>query len=306
MCAIALAALCLALTRAEIIERMRAPVITQADGLVQVFADCPEDMRREYQMPIASFAADTVKTLYRGLGRRSERFPRPGVIIHVGDVRTNLAEVVVRVATNENRAVTRLYVRSPGYADLARLRLEVIKGFYRSVERRELSDADAIAAYRRSDPALRIRDDRLRLETWLDGRGGLDDEEGLRLMRKVLEPGRASRRDVLTFASRLYLYPPAYDLRFLGRFDSLDFHEALRLARVDPTIRLIAAQKSLEVPVFGGGHGAELTAAALAYEVFLRELGSGERDDKELAALLEDADVKLNVAYEKARREGDL
>ena len=45
LCLIAL----LALTRAEIIERMRAPVVTQADGMVQVFADCPEDMRRELE-----------------------------------------------------------------------------------------------------------------------------------------------------------------------------------------------------------------------------------------------------------------
>ena len=53
----------MALTRAEILERFRAPVVTQADGLVKVYADCPDDMRREYQGPIGSFAAETVKTL---------------------------------------------------------------------------------------------------------------------------------------------------------------------------------------------------------------------------------------------------
>ena len=33
-----------ALTRAEIIERFKAPVATRVDGLVEVFADCPTDM----------------------------------------------------------------------------------------------------------------------------------------------------------------------------------------------------------------------------------------------------------------------
>ena len=59
----------MALTRAEIIERFRSPVVTQADGLVKVYADCPEDMRREFQSPIARFAADTVQTLYQGLAK---------------------------------------------------------------------------------------------------------------------------------------------------------------------------------------------------------------------------------------------
>ena len=38
----------LALTRAEILERFKAPVVTQSDGLVKVYANCPEDMRREF------------------------------------------------------------------------------------------------------------------------------------------------------------------------------------------------------------------------------------------------------------------
>ena len=62
--------LVMALTRAEILERFRAPVVTQADGLVKVYADCPEDLRRDYQGPIGSFAAETVKTLYQGLAKK--------------------------------------------------------------------------------------------------------------------------------------------------------------------------------------------------------------------------------------------
>jgi len=293
----------LALTRAEILERFKAPVVTQAEGLVQVYADCPEDMRREYQMPIASFAAETVKTLCRGSGRRPERFSKAGIVIHVGDVRTNLAEVVTRVSTNDVRVVTRIYVKSPGFADLDRLRIAVIRGFCRSVEHREISDREAVETYRRAVPELRIADDRRRLESWLAGNGGVsDDEEGLRLMRKVLEPGRASRRDVLTFASRLRLYPPAYDMRFAGRFDCLSFREALRLAGADPLVRLMALVKAPDLPVLGGGRGEELSAAAEAYHVFLTELGKQEKDEGALKALLDEADEKLNIAFETARK----
>jgi len=294
--------LLLALTRAEILERFKAPVVTQADGLVQVYADCPEDMRREFQMPIASFAAETVKTLYQGAGKKPERFERAGIVIHVGDVRTNLTAVTTKVTTNGAVVVTRIYVKSPGFADLGLLRLAVIKGFYRSVESRELSDREAVAAYRQSDPRLRIADERQRIEDWLVGKGDIkDDEEGLKLMRKIVEPGKASRRDVLTFASRLYLYPPAYDLRFLGRFDCLSFREALRFARIDPMIRLVALFKSRELPLFGGGRGDEMAAAAESYRVFLVELGKMEKEEDQIKALLDEADEKLNIAYEKAR-----
>ena len=291
----------MALTRAEIIERFKAPVITQADGLVQVFANCPEDMRREYQSPIARFAADTVQALYGGVRKRPIRFRKPGIVIHVGDVRTNLTEVVSRVSTNDSRIVSRIYVKSPGSADLGRLKTEVIKAFYRSVENAELSDAEAVLAYRRAVPELRIADERRQLELWLQGRGTIkDDEEGLRLMRKVIAPGQASRRDVLIFASRLYLYPPWNDVRFAGRFDCLSFREALACARVDPFVRVVAAVKSKELPVFGGGRGEELAAAADAYRAFLLALARGEATEDELKKLLDDADEKLNTAFEKA------
>ena len=291
----------MALTRAEIIERFKAPVITQADGLVQVFANCPEDMRREYQSPIARFAADTVQALYGGVRKRPIRFRKPGIVIHVGDVRTNLTEVVSRVSTNDSRIVSRIYVKSPGSADLGRLKTEVIKAFYRSVENAELSDAEAVLAYRRAVPELRIADERQQLELWLQGRGTIkDDEEGLRLMRKVIAPGQASRRDVLIFASRLYLYPPWNDVRFAGRFDCLSFREALACARVDPFVRVVAAVKSKELPVFGGGRGEELAAAADAYRAFLLALARGEATEDELKKLLDDADEKLNTAFEKA------
>ena len=289
----------MALTRAEIIERFRSPVVTQADGLVKVYADCPEDMRREFQSPIARFAADTVQTLYQGLAKKPVRFGKPGIVISVGDVRTNLADVVTSVTTNDGRVVTRLKVKAPGYADLYRLRLEVIRGFYRAVEGRELSEDEAVAAYRQAVPELRVYDERQKLEDWLAGRGTTDDEEGLKLMRRVFEPGKASRRDVLIFASRLYLYPPQRDVRLAGKYESLSFREAAKFGRIDPLTRLVAYQKANDLPVLGGGRGEELSAAAMAYRTFLLELAAAKKSEEELLDLLEAADTKLNVAYEK-------
>ena len=292
--------LVMALTRAEILERFRAPVVTQADGLVQVYADCPEDMRREFQGPIASFAAETVKTLYQGLAKKPVRFEKPEILIHIGDVRTNVTEVAARAFTNDNRVATRIRVKAPRYADLYRLRLEIVRAFFRSVEKREVTEAEAVAAYRKGDPVLRVFDERMKLEDWLAGRGTRDEEEGIRLMRRVFEPGKSSPRDILIFASRLYLYPPQYDIRFLGRFDRLSFREAVRFGRRDPIVRLVAYRKALELPVLGGGRSPELAAAANAYQAFLFELAKGEKGEKELKKLLGAADEQLNVAYEKS------
>ena len=296
--------LLLALTRAEIIERFKAPVITQADGLVQVYADCPEDMRKEFQSPVARFAADTVQVLYQGLAKKPVRFSKAGILIHVGDVRTNLTEVTAQVSTNDSRVVTRIRVKSPGYADLYRLRVEVIKAFFRCVEKREVPEAEAVAAYRRGDPALRVFDERMKLEDWLAGRGTRDEEEGLRLMRKVFEPGVSSPRDVLVFASRLYLYPPQYDLRFLGKFDRLSFAEAIRFGRTSALARIVAYNRAFELPVMGGGRSPELAAAAEAYKAFLLAFAKGEADEKGLKALLDTADERLNVAFEHALPSG--
>lgn len=294
--------LVMALTRAEIIARFRAPVVTQADGLVQVYADCPEDMRREYQGPIASFAAETVKTLYQGLAKKPVRFEKPEIMIHIGDVRTNVTDVTARVTTNDNRVVSRIRVKAPGYADLYRLRLEVVRAFFRSVEKREVTEREAVSAYRKGDPALRTFDERMKLEDWLAGRGTRDDEEGLKMMRRVFEPGKSSPRDVLIFASRLYLYPPQYDVRFLGGFDRLSFREAVRFGRIDPLVRIVAYQKAVELPVLGGGRSPELAAAADAYQAFLFEFAKGEKDEDGLKAMLDDADEKLNVAYERTQQ----
>ena len=291
----------LALTRAEIIERFKAPVVTQSDGLVKVYANCPEDMRREFQTPIARFAADTVQMLYRGLAKKPVRFDHPGIVITVGDIRTNVTTVTSQALTNDNRVVTRIRVLSPGYADLSRLRLEVIRAFYRSVEGRELNEDEAVDAYRHADPVLRVWDERQKLEDWLAGCGTTNDEEGLKLMRRVFDPGKASRRDVLIFASRLFLYPPQLDLRLADKYRCLSFREAVRFAKTDPLTRLAAYYKANDMPVMGGGRGEELAAAAMGYREFLLEFAKAEKSEEELLDLLDAADVKLNLALEHAQ-----
>lgn len=294
--------LVLALTRAELIERMKAPVITHADGFVQVYADCPEDMRLEYQMPVARFVTETVKTLCRGTGRRQPHFSKPALMVHIGSVRTNLSEVVAKASTNGERVVSRIWVKSPGYADLDCLRLEVARAFLRSVEHREVSADEVTAIYRRADPRLRAEDERMKLENWLAGCGTQDDEEGLKMMRKVFEPGRASVRDVLIFASRLYLYPPQFDIKFKDKFRCLSFREALAHCYKDPLTRVVAMYKANDLPVFGGGRGQELMDAAMAYRQFLLEFAKSEKDQRELEGLLADAEDKLRIAMERAEK----
>ena len=291
-----------ALTREEIIARFNAPAVTQADGFVRVYANCPEDMRREYQTPVARFAADTVATLYHGLAKRPVHFRKPGLILTVGDVRTNLTVVLSHAETNDARIVTRIHLPSPGYADLDRLRLELIKGFYRVLETNELSDAEAVTVWRHAVPELRVLDERQQLEDWLQGRGTTNDEAGLSLMRRVFEPGKASARDVLIFASRLYLYPPQADLRLAGKFTCLSFRDAVKYGRIDELTRQAARVKADDLQVFGGGRSAELSAAAGAYRAFLLAFAHGKASAEVLNDLLEVADEKLNLAFEKAEK----
>ena len=299
------ALLLLALTRAEIVQRMRAPVMTQAEGLVRVYADCSEDVRREFQHPVASFASDTAAAMYRGLSMKPMRFASPGVIVHIGDVRTNDTRVISKVSRSDGQVVTRIYLKNPATADLARFRIEIVKAFMRSVKGDEISDDEAVTVYRRTDPRMRIADNRERLERWLSGKPSLggkveDDEEMIGLMRKIIEPGHASRRDVLTFASRLFLYPRSLDEKFAGRYDVLSFRDAVRFAKIDPRVRLRAFPKADEMLIFGGGRGDEMSIASQRYFAFLRELARGERSEDELFRMLDSADAALSAALEKA------
>ena len=295
-------AILLALSQAELVARLSAPAVTQAEGFVRVFAECPEDMRREYQLPIAGFASETVKSLYRARGEKPRRFERPRLVIAIGDVRTNDDAVVARAVTNDGAVVSRVYLASPGFANLENFRLEIVKAFYRTFDGVELSDAEAREAYLRTDPGMKARFEREELAKWLAGRGGISDEEALARMRRVSEPGRAILSEVLVFASRLFLYPRYHDEKFVGKFDCLSFKDAVKFAKIDPRIRLAAYEKANLLPGYGNGRGERMQVAALRYGAFLRELAACEKSEEELLRTLEKADAELCLALESAGR----
>ena len=293
----------LALTRAELLDRIKAEPVTQLDGLVQVYGDCPADMRREFQLPIASFVSEICRKLYAADNRRPQKFPEPGSIVRIGDVRTNIAEGVSRPATRANGAkFTRIYVPSPSGADLVLMRREVVRAFFRAVDGLDLDDASADKRLRAADPFTRLEDIQAEVAAWRE-RGeyaeGRTDDDYLKLLRGVHLPGVATRADVLTFASRLYLYPSLYGVPFCGKYTSCPFREAVSIARDDPAVRFAALAKMRSLVLFGQGHGDVMNAAVDAYAKFLAELARLKLSDEELLKLLDDADAKLKGVLEQ-------
>jgi hypothetical protein len=298
------AILVLALTRSEMLERMRAPVLSRAGGLVKVYSACPEDMRREYQSAVAGYAADTVNRLYSSLSLKQEKFASPGIALYIGDVRTNNPEVVVRVRSREDGGkMTRLYLMAPGFTDLDRLRIEIVKAFFLAVRGERIDDERAIREFRGTDPRLRVMDMYAELSDWLAGRKVAgDDEKYLKLMRSVLVPGKATMRDVLVYASRLFLYPEYHAYPFCGKYRLLSFRDAVKAASKDARVRSAALAKASQTVAFGGGRGKELATASAAYSAFLLALAEGGEDEEDLLKMLDDADAKLGAAFEAARK----
>ena len=286
-----------ALTRTEIIERFKTPPVTQCDGLVQVFADCPTDMRREYQVPVASYVSDICDTLYRTLMIKPRQFKEPGIVVHIGSVRTNVTDVISAIDVRAgNERFTRIRLPAPAYSDMDTLRIETVKAFFLSVAGEEIDDATAVSRLRLTDPELRVADERSELARWRDEgvfSAGKDDEFYLMQQRKVLMPGKASREDVLTFASRLRLYPTYYGMPFCGRYSSLSFDEAIELSKDDMIVRLAAVRKVSELLLYGGGRGDKMNVAVQAYGYFLTEVAKGEKSSEELRMMLSAAEQKL-------------
>lgn len=293
-----------ALSRAELIERFKAPPLVKVSGLVEVRADCPKEMRLEFQSPVAACAADICKKLYIADRRQPAVFKDPGMIITIGEGTTNDTRVVVKREKREKGGMfTRLRLPSPATADLDRLRLEVVKAWFLAVKGEEISDARAEAELRSADPGLKDDWEYDQIDRWLNGeKVDLGDEEVLRLMRSVITPGVARESDVLRFASRLRLYPMGFDLPFAKRYRSCDFKEALALRKIDPAVRVAAFVKSKEIVLAGGGRGEELAAASEAYSKFLFELARDSLEEEKLKDLLEDADIKFEIALESARK----
>lgn len=299
-----------ALTRAEIIERFKAPVAIKANGLVQVVADCPKDMRREFQMDVATFASDICKRLEALEKLNSPKFAEPGIVIYIGEERTNRTDVVtLRKKRRDGTAFTRIYLPAPGFSDVERFRLEVVKAFYLAAFSREIDDDGARQALIDSDLDLKVDDEYNRLAKWIagdarpaDGESPEQfDERHLKLARSVIKPGLARTCDVLHFASRLRFYPTAFDVPYCGRYRSCTFRDAVSLAERDPRIRLQAFEKAPFVVAFGGGRGAALADAAKAYSDFLFDLAKFVKPREELLEELDAADALLAAAFDEAR-----
>jgi len=289
-----------ALTRAEIVDRFRAVPVVKLEGLVQVVPDCPADMRREFQLPVAGFVADTCRALYAAEMRRPKRFDEPGIVVYIGDIRTNVTNVVVRVNERAGGApYTRIYLPAPGHADRRALSLAAARAYFLAVRGETVDDAKAWHALVSSNPEMRAGETCERLADWSE-RGvyadGMDDEAYLKLSRKVLLPGRLTKHELNEFAARLYLYPLSFDAPFCGKYAMLDFRTAVGLRHKDPLVRFAAFVKAKQVLIYGAGRGEELQAAAEAYSEFLTELGRAEKTDGELLALLATAEGRLRTA----------
>ena len=120
----------------------------------------------------------------------------------------------------------------------------------------------------------------------------VSDERLARLSRAVLSPGRASEWDVQTFASRLRLYPAAFDRTIGAQGSSCSFAEAISQSATNEHVRAAAAQKAREMPLYVIGRGEELMAVGEAYRKFLLSLARGE-PPAELKAQLQEADALL-------------
>lgn len=291
------AILLFALTRAEMIERLRTPPVTQVDGLVQVYANCPSDMRREYQGPVASFVANICTTLYTAQAMKPIHFKEPGIVVHVGSIRTNVADVVTTVGKRDGGGdFTRIRLPAPGYSDQEALRIAVTKAFFLAVKGETIDDATAVKRLRETDPVLRVADRRAELKRWREQgvfEAEHDDEYYLKLQRSVLAPGSASNEDVANFASRLRLYPEYYGTPFCGRYETLSFEDAIGAAKNDEEVRYTALNKAKELMLYGGGHGDKMTASVLMYGIFLAELARGEKSDEDLRKILGAAEELL-------------
>ena len=118
-------------------------------------------------------------------------------------------------------------------------------------------------------------------------------------MRGVHLPGVATKADVMTFASRLFLYPELHSAPFCGRYRSCSFRDAIALVLEDPAVRLAAYLKIQPLMLFGQGHGDRMNGAVEAYAKFLVELARCKLPREDLVKLLDEADEKLKGVLEE-------
>ena len=128
------------------------------------------------------------------------------------------------------------------------------------------------------------------------------DEHLARLARSVLEPGECGIFELDIFSSKLVLRSPFFDAKMIGDRQICSFREAIDENGSNLMVRAAAFLKSREVPLYAIGRGDELQATAAAYERFLLGVAAGE-DRKKLEEMLSTADARLEVAYEKRRKD---
>lgn len=128
------------------------------------------------------------------------------------------------------------------------------------------------------------------------------DEHLARLARSVLEPGECGLFELDIFSSKLVLRSPFFDAKMIGGRQICSFREAIDENGSNLMVRAAAFLKSREVPLYAIGRGDELQATAAAYERFLLGVAAGE-DRKKLEEMLSTADARLEVAYEKRRKD---
>lgn len=105
-------------------------VATSSDGIVAVVAaDIPGDPVG-FRLPILQFATRTIRELEKAFKLEGSKQKSSGIVIHAEDGKTNDTRVIVRVVNKGT--VTRIWLPSPGYADLDDLRFEIAKAWFRN------------------------------------------------------------------------------------------------------------------------------------------------------------------------------
>lgn len=286
------------LSRADWIERLKAPSIIKNDGLIEVSGFCSAEVRGEFQLPVAANASQICEELYSELKIKPIKYKKSRIFITLGDECSTNSEVKVSYSTRDGEAIyTKIRLPSPRHTDIGLFRREVSRAFFTAVHGKKISDAELDAFLRQASPILRLDDDYRALEEWSTKgiyRKGWTDEDYLKLLRKVKKPGSYRKEDALVFSARLYLYPQQFSEPFCGKYLSCTFKDAIKYAKIDENVRRAAYTKSSELLVFGSGRGDKFAAMAKCYSQFLLALASGKVSESVLEEILKIAEGQLN------------
>jgi len=124
------------------------------------------------------------------------------------------------------------------------------------------------------------------------------DAHMLKYRQTVLVPGQSTPEDVRTFASRLLLYPPFFDISFSDGRKACPLRLAIRNAS-DPHVRVAAFVKQRGLALTVIGRGELLVKASESYIRFLKALAAGEDKDS-LVEKLDEAEALLGAAYKES------